>query len=47
MNYRLIGHIRKFNQDCLENEPDYLDDDNDEEEDEIPNRAHDEEDEEE
>ena len=31
----------------LENEPDYLDDDNDEEEDEIPNRAHDEEDEEE
>lgn len=31
----------------FENEPDYLDDDNDEEEDEIPNRAHDEEDEEE
>ena len=31
----------------LENEPDYLDDDNDEEEAEIPNRAHDEEDEEE
>ena len=31
----------------LKNEPDYLDDDNDEEEDEIPNRAHDEEDEEE
>ena len=31
----------------LENEPDYLDDDNDEEEDEIPNRVHDEEDEEE
>lgn len=31
----------------LENEPDYLDDDNDEEEDEIPNRAHGEEDEEE
>ena len=31
----------------LENEPDYLDDDNDEEEDEIPNRTHDEEDEEE
>ena len=31
----------------LENEPDYLDGDNDEEEDEIPNRAHDEEDEEE
>ncbi len=30
----------------FENEPDYLDDDNDEE-DEIPNRAHDEEDEEE
>ena len=31
----------------LENEPDYLDDDNDEEEAEIPNRVHDEEDEEE